>query len=145
MSLLKQQSNNDCYLACVANATGKNYQSTFPEEFLALVESTPGVQGAMIEQVWEMCGLKENVDYWDYYCGHGGVSAQWVHYFIQGRRAILTVPSLNNPPPACHAVYWDGRTLHDPSNLQVYKYLEQCYPSRIVIFNQLKNENPSSE
>jgi hypothetical protein len=41
------------------------------------------------------------------------------HDMLAGRQALMSVPSINIPG-LYHALYWDGKKLHDPSKLKRY-------------------------
>ncbi len=54
-----------------------------------------------------------------------------------GRRAIFTVPSLNNPD-GHHSVYWDGANVHDPNPPEKKRYesFDQLMPSQVTLFRE---------
>jgi hypothetical protein len=121
-------------LACIATAVQKPYEELWPEDLRQKIEEKRGTHGDMIDNVFESVGLRKNTDYW---C----VSIpQWqgastVRQLLNGRRAIIQVRSLNNPG-AGHFVYWAGETLYDVSNKQQYKWIDQCFPEYVWIFDE---------
>lgn len=134
---MKQRGASDCVLACLANATGKNYNDIFPEEFRKYAEDHKGLYGKTFEQAFEYAGLKAEVDYTAFYCGGDPLRRGLLRFMLWGRRALIQVPSLNNPPPNMHLVYWDGVCIHDPSNKQQYTHIDQMQPQYIYFFNEV--------
>ena len=113
-------------LSCLATYAQKPHHEIWTESFRQSIEDKKGTYSEDVEEAMAALGKQKNVDYWCFYMNPEQVHA--VRFFIKGRRAILQVPSLNREG-AQHAIYWDGFRIHDPSNLQVYKWIDQCYPS----------------
>jgi hypothetical protein len=134
MILTKQQATFDCFLACITCAVQRPYAELWPADFLADIEAKQTCSGDNIDKAFTLAGLTEKVDYWSHYVAM--IPAGSLRGLLKGRRALLQVPSLNNPPPAQHIVYWTGSELHDPSNKQVYRWIDQCQPQHVWLFNE---------
>lgn len=134
MIVEKQRHKSDCMLACVAMAVGRPYEELWPEEFQQEVAEA-GCNDKRDERALGIAGLTKDVDY-RAVCLQVTANEFRLRQMLWGRRAILQVPSLNYERGQ-HAVYWDGATLHDPSNLQVYRWLDHCGTINWVwIFNE---------
>jgi hypothetical protein len=105
-------------------------QTIFTPEFYAKVEEAKGT--TMMEALTE-AGLEDKVDFKTVYVGSLIESMGNVRTLLGWRKAVLQVPSLNNRR-AMHFVYWDGEELYDPSNKQVYHWIDQCVPQHVIIF-----------
>lgn len=133
MKMHKQERQYDCFLACIANTIQKPITEIFPEDFIIHIEEGEGTHSYDIKTALEHANLSENTDYFRIRVS-GGYDT--VRELLQGRRAILQVPSLNHKGK-CHMVYWSGETLYDPSLKQTYSWLCQCFPIYIWIFNEV--------
>src|SRR5262249_28678854 len=60
--------------------------------------------------------------------------------FTWGRRALVTVPSLNNEG-GHHMVLWSGREVFDPSTRKRYERWQDLRPSEIVLFREFGSSN----
>lgn len=128
---MKQVREYDCVLACLAMATGKDYKAIFPEDFCNEVEESKGTgKKGLHDRAFALAGLVAKQDYVSVYCGN--IPPQAVRGLIWGRRALVQVPSLNYEEGS-HYVYWDGHTVHDPSNLQCYKWVSQLFPEWVAL------------
>lgn len=138
--VFKQRNDYDCFLCCLAMAVQKAPASLFSQEIFDQIEKDKGsARHATTEHavLFERCGLVEDKDYYAIYLGGASPKGNILD-LLHGRRAMLQVMSLNNEPPAQHYVYWDGHTLHDPSNKQQYRWLKQCLSAGYVyIFNEV--------
>jgi hypothetical protein len=132
----KQLRDFDCALACTGMVLGKDPTTIFDPAYYADVEEK---RGTTMADSLKAAGLIENQDFWTVYVGSfpGAGNARQL---LSGRRAVLQVPSLNNHR-AMHFVFWDGKALHDPSNKQVYYWLDQCRPEHVIIFNELEGKS----
>jgi len=128
MSTIKQLSDFDCALACTGMVLGKDPRDIFPIEYYEKVEEA---RGTTMDDALTMAGLESKVDFDTVYTG--SLVSGNVRLLLNWRKAVLQVPSLNNRK-AFHFVYWDGQELHDPSNKQVYHWIDQCSPQHVVIF-----------
>ena len=54
---------------------------------------------------------------------------------LWGRRALVTVPSLNIPK-GWHMVYFDGLNVFDPSLAKTYEHVTQLEPNELVLFRE---------
>jgi hypothetical protein len=134
MIQVKQRAVYDCVLASLAMATGKDYDSMWPDEFRADIEAKHGTFGESLDRAYALAGLTAKVDLRS--CYVGGLARGVVATILWGRRAMIQVPSLNHEG-AQHVVYWDGAALHDPSNKQVYRWLDQVTACEYVwLFNE---------
>lgn len=139
--LIQQRTPHDCALACMAMLTGKTW------------EETNAIIGHLVEYEGERRGMKDKQEALellgfsnDYENGEnvGTYSAMRRPYCISpeffrsitwGRRALLSVPSLNNPG-GWHMIYWDGAKLFDPSTKKTYAEWSDLKPNEIVIFRE---------
>lgn len=137
MRIFKQRAIYDCLLACIATAVQRDYGDIWPVDFLEAVEDAKGTYGDNVTKAFSLAGLNHNTDYWTVGVAWGWERNAALRNLLHGRRAILQVPSLNYQG-AQHMVYWNGETLYDPSNDQVYQRLDQCSPSYVFIFNEAK-------
>jgi hypothetical protein len=135
MNLIKQQATFDCFLACIATVVQRPYEELFPADLRADIEAKQTCSGDNIDRAFACAGLVEKVDYWSHYIWQMPVAG--VRSLLRGRRALLQVPSLNNPPPAMHIIVWTGSEIHDPSNKQTYRWLDQCAPQYVWTFNEV--------
>lgn len=72
----------------------------------------------------------------DFVCMSRGIlSPQFFRSFSYGRRALMSVPSLNIPD-AMHMVYWNGREIMDPSQGERYGFFHDLKPEDIVLFRE---------
>lgn len=135
MQIYNQQREYDCLLAGIATFLQKPIEDIFPEEFRQHVEEKKGTHGDDVDKAFEMAGLTKNVDYWTVSIPPWSV-AYTIRDLLRGRRAFLQVRSLNNKD-SFHLVYYDGKDLHDPSNKQQYRWLNQCFPEYVWVFNEV--------
>lgn len=115
-AVLRQRANDDCTICCIAMATGLSYDAVMTRAKVSLggyrYGGTPGTmspKGVLIDLGFAAkrlgCGGDSQ--------GAGARNALW------GRRAILSVPSLNGFT-GHHDVYWDGSRVWDPSPKERY-------------------------
>lgn len=118
----KQRGEYDCALCSVAMALSSSPEALFkPERFALAEQKRATAPGDLLTEL----GMVDDKDFWSVYLGSTRPMGN-VLDLLKGRPAILQVPSLNNPPPANHIIFWDGEELFDPSNRQVYRWLAQC-------------------
>lgn len=135
MKIEKQRATSDCFLCCIAMFADKDYEEIFNEKLRQEIENEKGAYGEIIDNLCFVCAGMEK--YIDYECVYTlNTKPADVRSLLWGRRAILQVPSLNNED-SDHCVYWTGKELIDPSNKQVYRWLNQCFP----IYVWIRNEN----
>lgn len=61
------------------------------------------------------------------------ISPEYFRSMAWGRRALMSVPSLNHEG-GWHMVYWDGRVLFDPSSQKTYERWAQLRPDYLTLF-----------
>lgn len=120
MQLIKQRTLHDCAICTIAMALGKTY-----EEVLAKALSNEHAYDAATgckEEWWiiEQFGLKQETHFIQRH--RNILDPQFFLWMSWGRRAILTVPSLNTP----------GR-LHS-----VYEEWYQLRPNDMILFNEMQ-------
>lgn len=130
--LVRQKRKYDCVLACLAMATGKEYDLMFSGDFTQEVEDAHGTgKKGLHDKAFELAGLVRDIDFKSVYCGN--VARAHVESMLWRRRAMIQVPSLNYKG-ASHYVYWDGEQLFDPSGLQRYQWLDHLTFEWVSIF-----------
>ena len=132
----KQIGESDCFLACVAMLVDREIEDIYSKPYRVNIDSVKGTHGDNIDTALELAGIKRDIDCWSVAIGMGCWSYQ-TRALLRGRKAILQVPSLNYKNGS-HMVFWDGHELFDPSNHQIYRWLNQCTPEYIWIFNESK-------
>lgn len=129
--LVPQRATYDCVLACLAMATGRDYDDLWPQGFRDAVEKAKGTgSGDLHERAFELAGLEAKRDYISVYCGMAPTDI--VRKMIWGRRALVQVPSLNHERSS-HYVYWDGERVFDPSTKQRYQWLSSMAPEWVAL------------
>lgn len=125
---MKQRNLKDCAICCLSMALGVSYKKIKDDVMSAnkiMYGDRHKFDGTTIEV--------EHLILWKYGINHDFIEKKWVCSLsngllqkmppfrrkIRNKRALLTVPSLNFNGKY-HAVYWDGRKIHDPSNLRCY-------------------------
>lgn len=134
MQLIKQRNNNDCMLAAIAMVVGKQYDELWTPEFVQRVVDGHGCNAELTAEALKIAGYHAKVDYWQVHTWDINDDAKRL---LLGRRAILSVPSLNFQHGS-HAVAWDGLKAYDPSPRQVYQWLEHLQPTSVIVFNEVK-------
>lgn len=73
----------------------------------------------------------------DFVCrNRGPLSPEFFRHFAWGRRALMSVPSLNNPG-GWHMVYTVGAKVFDPSSLKTYTAWAELRPDDITLFREV--------
>ena len=125
-----QRIDRDCYICCVAMATSKTYEevSWFLTEFEWEVIEKRGTYGDTLDRLWKAVGYTKGEDFVSIFVSEYELhsTSQLMPKMLWGRRALLQVKSLNFEGES-HMVYWDGHTLHDPSNKRQYSSLAQVF------------------
>lgn len=131
-TLIQQRSGNDCVLAAIAMAVGKErWEDLWTEEDLQKVIQDKGI--ADIEPWLDRAGVTA---YRQVYIH--GVDMRTCRALLWKRRALLSVDSLNNNGGS-HMVYWDGDKLWDPhtgheeQGLLAFKWLSTVHISRAFL------------
>ena len=61
------------------------------------------------------------------------ISEEYFRDMLWGRRALLSVPSLNYEG-GFHMIYWHYDKVYDPSTKKVYTSFDQLRPREIIVF-----------
>jgi hypothetical protein len=127
---IKQRTNSDCVLACIAMAAGKPFDELWTQADLDEVVKSKGISdyGPWLKRAGFVDG-----EHWHVHLYDGGRREYLA--MLRGRRAIISVPSLNIDQGS-HAVYWDGNELHDPSTMRTYCHLSSLTPTSAHIFQE---------
>lgn len=138
--LIRQRTGHDCAICTIAMALCRSYD----EVHAAGLESKgfdPEVGTRSEQAILKVLGLStayENGrpvgDFVDSRKGYE-TSTESFRDRAWGRRAILTVPSLNIPG-GWHSVYWDGSMLFDPCLLKTYETFDQLHPTEMILFRE---------
>lgn len=141
----------DCFLCCAAMAAGMEYDhawSRLDDTLLACFASDGrGPMGEQCDHVLARLGF-ERVrvgartgdptaalgDYFVLFMLPEYATTVFLRNMLWGRRALVQVPSKNYPGEQ-HIIYWDGRTLHDPSNKRQWKW-DEVEPIYLWIFDE---------
>lgn len=124
-TLVKQQTNHDCVLACACMALNVSYE-TLEKRLPALCEHVreKGASQSMEFLIYEEFNLVDEIDFHMLTCKDRNVgfdiSFKWA---LWGRRAMLTIPS-KNIEGGYHAVYWNGKQFFDPCLKLTYNWNE---------------------
>lgn len=115
--VLKQRAGYDCGVACLAMLLGETYKEVrrATDHYLKTARKQKLRDTGMDEDddraVAKAFGKKLKV----WYPGKTKARRKEIVKRLCGRPAILTVPALGYPPGTeFHAVYWDGKHVHDP-------------------------------
>lgn len=140
-TLIQQRTPHDCALACMAMLTGKTW------------EETNAIVGHLVDYEGDRRGMKDEQEALellgftnDYEAGecigtfvhaHRGfyISPEYFRSMAWGRRALMSVPSLNNPG-GWHMIYWDGSRIFDPSPLKTYSRWADLKPDNMSLFRE---------
>lgn len=136
--LISQRSPSDCAFCCVAMALGISYEALEAKAgaaFMHLMNNGAGCDAAMERALFSAIGLVRDADFTE---RHFGLS--WCNYahargILWGRRAIITVRSLNIED-GFHAVFWNGAELFDPSPKKRYAQLTEFDPLSAILFRE---------
>lgn len=139
-TLVTQRMNTDCGPCCFAMLTGREYDDVLAvigdvwDAAKGLGDDHETLRRLGMTQTWAN-GLPEG----DYLIQSlpSFMSPQFLLRLAWGRRALLSVPSLNMSD-SLHMVYFDGHELFDPSRLQRYTHISQLQPVKIILFRERK-------
>jgi len=127
-NIIKQDSDYDCMLACLANYVGQPIAKVFDKELIDSINDAKTCTDDNIDKSFNAVGLKrgsENGDgFFSMYVSATDARSRVIKSLLRDRKAIIQVPSLNYEDGS-HMVYWDGKELIDPSTKQVYYWLSQ--------------------
>jgi len=134
MKIVKQKGESDCVLASLAMVTGRPYSSMFKPAFRAKIEAERGCCNDLFKQAMKLAGLVEGENVKCVYTQN--LDKSFIQALVWKRKAMIQVTSLNIAKGE-HMIYWDGQELFDPSNKQVYKFIENIRPTYVWL---LENE-----
>lgn len=144
--LIKQKTGSDCAVCSMAMLTGIPYKKVYQilekdgsyvegkgmqdteSALLALglrreYKRHPRVRKAFVETYAD---FKHMWKPWE-------ISPQYYRQQLWGRRALLSVPSLNNPGGS-HMIYWHYDRIYDPSPKKTYTKFDDLEPTHIYVF-----------
>ncbi|HLH94976.1 MAG TPA: hypothetical protein VKW08_07650 [Xanthobacteraceae bacterium] len=136
--LVRQRTLHDCAICCMAMVSGKAYELVL-EIVGDAFEPDKGMR--QDQEALKRLGYRHDFEkghpVGDISCTHRGfwISAEFYRSMAWGRRALMTVPSLNFPD-GHHMIYWDGRRVLDPSTLKTYSRWDELLPSEMVLFQE---------
>jgi ABC-type bacteriocin/lantibiotic exporter with double-glycine peptidase domain len=128
MKIVKQKGESDCVLASLAMATGRPYSSLFKPAFRKKIEAANGCYDSTLKEALKMAGFVEGKNALSIWTQD--LDKKYVQALIWKRKALIQVVSLNYAGGE-HMIYWDGKELFDPSNKQVYKFVENLRPTYV--------------
>lgn len=142
--LIKQKGPSDCAICCLSMLTGIPHGKVIklvgdcwhPKMGMANTEKSLERIGFRMKRTKHPTLPAWRVEYLDFKPLRGKpyeISAEYWRDQIWGRRALLSVPSLNNPGGS-HMVYWHYDRLFDPSPKKTYKDFDDLMPTKIVLF-----------
>lgn len=137
-TMVKQRADDDCAVCSIAMATGLPYEEVL-EKIGDAYKPGEGMYHPSIalERLGFKYTFENGIPVGDIVCKHRGIlSPDFFRSFAWGRRALLSVPSLNIPG-GMHMVYWDGAQVFDPSNKKIYTEWKQLLPTHIVLFREM--------
>lgn len=126
---MQQRNDFDCAICCFAMLTARPY-----EDVLATVDDLydPSRGVRREQEALKRLGYKDG-DFRSLW--HGPLAPEYFRNFAWGRRALMTVASLNFPD-ADHMIYFDGAAVHDPSRRERYTTFDTLKPTEITIFRE---------
>jgi ABC-type bacteriocin/lantibiotic exporter with double-glycine peptidase domain len=126
MRIVKQKGDSDCVLAVLSMAVNKPYSQMFKPKFCEAVEAADGCTQDLLKKAFKLAGLVEGENMRSLYTHQ--LDKHYIAALLWERRAMIQVTSLNYRKGE-HFIYWDGKELFDPSNKQVYKFVENLRPT----------------
>lgn len=139
--LVQQRSPHDCAVCCMAMLTGRTYEDV-RAVIAELLDETGERRGMRNEQeALRRLGFEHSFHHGqpigDISCTRRGfeISPEYYRGAAWGRRALMSVPSLNFSG-SWHMIFWDGSRIWDPSPLTAYTTFEQLRPDEMVLFRE---------
>ena len=134
-TLIQQRSGNDCVLAAIAMAAGKErWSDLWTEDDLAKCIKDGGIREESVYLT--RAGFAKE----DWLLIHTSyTNSHMVQNLLWRRRALLSVASLNNRGGS-HMVYWDGERIWDPheghwdQGFQYFKHITTLLISEVILF-----------
>jgi hypothetical protein len=143
MGLIYQRTPHQCAIATITMATGREYDEVL-EAALASGTYEEGQGCRSYATVLKALGYSDKFEngepVGDFASRHRGfeISPEFYRSMAWGRRAIMSVPSLNIPNDS-HSVYWDGREVFDPNPPEKKRYtgFAELLPTNMVLFREV--------
>lgn len=138
---IKQRFEKDCFLCCLAMARGVGYDLLLEE----LERKAPGLLDRVkvsglydkdVELAFGAAGFSAP-DYFRLFILPEYATHGFIRNMLSGRRACIQVRS-KNYGGEMHIVFWDGASLHDPSNKLTWKW-EEVEPIYLWLFNEARD------
>lgn len=133
METFKQISGSDCGICCLVMLTGRGY-----DDIIEAVGGNydPGKGLLSTQFALEDIGYSNCPEFGNFkqFRKSFGLASELYTSLIWGRKALITVPSLNID--GFHMLYYDGIKLHDPSNKKTYSKLEDLPIVSFVLFKE---------
>lgn len=137
-TLIQQKSGNDCVLAAIAMAAGKDKWEDLwtPEDLQSVIDS----RGINDVDPWMLrAGFEREKHFREIFVYSG--SERIASALLWRRRALLSVDSLNNHGGS-HMIYWDGQKIWDPHEghypeFLAFRHLTSCKINRVQLFADL--------
>jgi len=136
-TLVKQRTRMDCAICCMAMLTGRDYDDVMA----AVGDAFDQVKGMRYDQK----ALKRLGFRFSYENGQpagdavvrlrGIMAPEFFLCLAWGRRALISVPSLNTPD-SFHMVFYDGRRVFDPAPKKTYRAFADLRPNEMVLFRK---------
>ena len=146
MRLIKQKLSSDCGICCLAMLTGIQHKKVIKliGDCWNNEEGLGGLSESLIRLGFKTKKVKIKFSSGKTYNIEQPINFKVIRYRdeishsyftnqVWGRRALLTVPSLNYKN-GYHLVYWHYNKLYDPSTKKIYKNLDELKPTQIAIF-----------
>ena len=139
-ALIKQRTPHDCVICSLAMLTGRSY-----EDVVAAIgdvfDPERGVryEQKALERLGFSCRFENGEPAGDFVSLHRAYafSPQFFRSLAWGRRALVSVPSLNYPDGS-HMIYWDGIAVLDPSDKKTYQRFDELLPEELVLFRETR-------
>lgn len=136
--LVTQRTPSDCSICCLAMVSGATYE----EAIVAAGDDYDPEKGMWSVQA-ALCRLGRHRDDFREIRRGFEISPEYFREIAWGRRAFLSVPSLNIEN-GWHHIYYDGMNIYDPSPKLKYTSWDQLKPVDLVIFRETFNFIPLS-
>jgi len=124
-ALVKQQSEKDCFLCCLAMALALTHDAVLAKlgDELAARVIEKGCYDKDVAATFAALDLVENRDFFRLFIMPEYGTTGFIRNMLWGRRACIQVRS-KNYTGEMHIVYWDGSALFDPSPKRTYEWNE---------------------
>jgi hypothetical protein len=140
--LLVQRTPHQCAIATLAMATGRDYAEVLAAGLkcggFVEGEGTRHEQRILVELGFDY-SFEDGFPIGDFVCWHRGfeISAEGFRQRAWGRRAIMSVPSLNQEGGS-HSIYWTGRDVLDPNPPERKRYSKwaELLPTELILFRE---------